>query len=95
MAQWLMGGLITMMGVVAMGLGALVARHSLAAARRVHQRTASLATATVDGWDAWFLGGFSGLALGIRWWYAVSIGMVLALAGACLIGVGVRLATIV
>ena len=90
-----MGGLVMTMGFMTMGLGVGVARHSLAMARRVYQRTTSLATATMDGWDAWFLGGFSSLTMGIRWWSAISVGAVLTLTGVCLIGLGIRLATIV
>jgi hypothetical protein len=88
---WLMGGLLIVTGLVAAGVGIAVASHRLRMARRSYHRTALLSAASPEGWGSWFLGGFSGVTMGIRWLYAVASWLAWTLAGVCLIGLGLRL----
>ena len=91
MAQWVMGGLLITMGVVAAGMGVAAAGRCLRAAHRSYHRTAPLCAASVEGWGAWFLGGFTGVTMGIRWFYAVAVWLGWTLAGVVLLGLGIRL----
>ena len=91
MTQWVMGGVLIIMGLVAAGVGMVLARYGLRAAHRHYHRTASLSAATLEGWDSWFLGGFSGMTMGIRWLYAVVSWLLWTLAGVGLVGLGFRL----
>ncbi len=84
-----MSATVVLMGVLAVGVGWVVTQGALQKARRRHHRMTTLPIET--GWDDWFLGGFSGLALGIRWLTAGAVGLVWALAGAWIIGLGLRL----
>jgi hypothetical protein len=91
MAQAVMGIVVVLIGLVAAGVGAIVASQRLRAARRTYRKTTSLAQATPEGWGTWFLGGFSGVALGVRWLAAAAIWLLWTLAGAWFIGLGIRL----
>jgi hypothetical protein len=88
-----MAALLVVTGLVAVTVGVAVARQCLREAHRAYQKTASFSTATLEGWGSWFLGGFSGLAMGLRGLYALAACSAWTLAGACLIGIGVRLFT--
>jgi hypothetical protein len=89
--QWVVGSLTILTGLTAIGVGMAVAIRSLDSARRVYRRTASRSAATLEAWGAWFVGGFSGLTMGIRWLYAVALWLGWTAAGIGLIGLGIRL----
>ncbi|MBI4341838.1 MAG: hypothetical protein HY599_00550 [Candidatus Omnitrophica bacterium] len=91
MAIGIVSVLLIVMGLISAGVGALVARHALRAAHRTHHRTVSLSPATLDGWDAWFLDGFSALTAGIRWLSALGVWLGWTVAGAGLMWLGLRL----
>ena len=91
MIQWMMGGVLIVMGLVAAGVGMVLARHGFRAAHRTYHRTTSLSAATPEGWDAWFLGGFSGMTMGIRWLSTVAAWLAWTAAGVGLVGLGFRL----
>lgn len=89
--QWVAGSLTILTGLIAVGTGMAVASWSLASARRVYRRTASRSAATQEAWGSWFLGGFSGMTMGLRWLYAVALWLGWTAAGIGLIGLGIRL----
>ena len=91
--QWVAGSLTILTGLTAVGVGMAVAARSLASARRVYRKTAAHSAATLEAWGSWFLGGFSGMTMGIRWLYAVALWLGWAAAGVGLIGLGIRLLT--
>jgi len=91
--QWVVGSLTILTGLTAVGVGMAVATRSLASARRVYRRTTSRSSATLEAWGAWFVGGFSGMTMGIRWLYAVALWLGWTAAGIGLVGLGVRLFT--
>lgn len=91
MGTIVVSGLVIAMGVVALGVGIASAISSLRAAHRVHHRTAGRATAMLEGWDAWFLQGFSTMTMGIRGLYAILLWLGWTLVGVTLIGLGIRL----
>lgn len=90
MGQPLMAGLAMLTGAIAVTIGWLMGRHALRAAQRSHHRTAALA-ALMEGWQEWFIGGFSGAALGIRWLSALMAGLLWVVAGGALVWLGIRL----
>jgi hypothetical protein len=83
-------GLLIATGVLAVGIGVTVASHRVRSARRAHHLTAVLCAGHPDAWRAWFLDGFSGLTLGTRWLSAAGALGAWGMAGACLIGLGLR-----
>ena len=89
--QWLIGSLTILTGLVAVGVGVAVASRSVESARRTCRRTASRTAAALAGWGVWFLGGFSGMALGLRWLFAVALWLGWTAAGLGLMGLGLRL----
>ena len=89
--QWLIGSLTILTGLVAVGVGVAVASRSVESARRISRRTASRTAAALAGWGVWFLGGFSGMALGLRWLFAVALWLGWTAAGLGLMGLGIRL----
>ena len=91
MSTWLISTLVVVTGCVALGVGAAVFRHRLMSAQRVFQKTAALSEPDAEGWEAWFVGGFSHLAMGTRWLRAWAAGMAWGVAGLGLIGLGLRL----
>ena len=91
MAQLLLGGLSIAAGLVAAGVGVVAARHGLRAARRTYHKTAGLAAAAPEAWGGWFLGGFSGVTMGLRWLSAIAAWFTWTLAGLGFLGVGIRL----
>ena len=86
--QWIAGSLIILTGLVAAGVGIAVASRSLRATRRAYCRIVSRSASTLDPWGTWFLGGFSGLAMGIQWLYTVLAWLTWAVAGTVLIRIG-------
>ena len=90
-AQAVMGGLVVVLGLLALGVGVLLAQQNLRAAHRSHQKTAALSAATLESWDAWFLGGFCGVTMGLRWLSAVVSWLAWTLGGLSLIWLGIRL----
>ena len=91
MTQWLLGTLIIVMGLMAAGVGAMFASQSLRTAHRTYRKTTSLSTRVPEGWDAWFLGGFSRFTMGMRAMMALAAWITWTLAGVGLIGLGIRL----
>jgi hypothetical protein len=85
----LVGGSLMILGGAAALIGLALAQRSLRLAHRAHAWTARRSDTTVEGWDAWFLTGFSDLTMGIRWLYALVVWSAWTLAGAGLIGLGV------
>jgi len=85
------GSVVITIGVLAFGVGILLARTRLRLAHRAHQRTAALYAAMPESWSAWFLGGFSTLTAGTSRLWAVGAWLVWTLAGLGLLGLGVRL----
>jgi hypothetical protein len=77
--------------IAAGGLAAWIGVETTVASVRVAHRTASRATAALEGWDAWFLGGFAGLSAGLRQLASVAAWLAWTLAGACFIGLGTQL----
>ena len=90
MVQPLMAWLAMLTGAIAVSVGWVAVRQTLRTTQRAHHRTAALSTA-VEGWHDWFLSGFSGATMGIRWLSAVAAGTLWTLAGVSLIGLGIRL----
>jgi len=86
-----MGALVVMMGLLAIGVGITLARSRLHATHRNYQRTTALATTLAEGWNGWFVGGFSGMTLGLRWLLIAVTAGAWALAGIGLIGFGIQL----
>ena len=80
-----------MTGLVALGVGFVVASGQLRTARRVYNRTLARFGTILDGWASWFLVGFSTVTMGIHGVSAVAAWLVWTAAGTCLIGLGIRL----
>ena len=90
MSQILISGLTMMMGLIAVGIGSLIAAARLRAAQRVYQR-ATLCSGTVrEGWASWFVDGFSTVAMGRRWLSAAAVWLSWTLVGAGLVWLGLR-----
>ena len=89
--QWIIGSLTILTGLVAAGVGLAVASRSVELARRTCRRTASRAAGALAGWGTWFVGGFAGMALGLRWLFAVALWIGWTVAGLGLMGLGIRL----
>lgn len=89
MLQTTLGGLTILTGIVAAVLGVTTARTRLQAASRTHQKTA--VRASLDEWQAWFVGGFSGMAVSRRAGSACAIGLGWIVAGVTFIVWGVEI----
>jgi hypothetical protein len=89
--QWLMSGLVMAMGLLAVAVGIAMARHRISAVHRTHQRTEALSAATLESWNAWFLGGFFELTSGFQWLWAFAASLAWVLAGVGFIGLGIWL----
>jgi len=84
------GVLILLMGFLIAGIGLLAARRGFHKALRSHRKTTSYSTATIHGWDSWFVGGFAGTSHGHRWLRAVLAGVAGVVVGAGLIGLSLQ-----
>jgi len=84
------GGVLVAMGCLSAGVGWIIAGRTLRLAHRTHGRTASRAATVLDGWDTWFLGGFSNLTMGLRSLYAMAVWAAWTVAGLALIGLGLQ-----
>ncbi len=91
MAYGILGAVMVLTGVGAAVAGALLARQGLKAASRTYQRTQAGLPVPPEDWDAWFRGGFSGMALGLRWLSALAGWLLWTLAGAGFVALGLRL----
>ncbi len=87
MMQPVMAWVAMVTGAIAISTGWVAVRSALRLAERAHHRTVALATA-VEDWQDWFLSGFSGATMGIRWLSALVAGTLWTLAGGLLIGLG-------
>ena len=90
MSLLVISSLIIAIGILSVGVGILLARDMLSEARRVHVRMTSRATGVLEGWDAWFLGGFSRMAMGCRWLSAMAMCAGWSVIGLGCIGLGVH-----
>lgn len=79
---------IITIGALVASVGVVSARERVRHARRAHQKTEAVYAAMPEDWSSWFLGGFSGLAMGTLWLRAAAGWLVWTLAGVCLIGFG-------
>lgn len=91
MDRTIVGGVMIVAGCLSAWIGIEAAASSARLTHRVHRRTASRSTATLHGWDAWFLGGFAGVSAGLRHLASVATWLAWTLAGACFIGLGTQL----
>ena len=91
MVEQCVGWLVIAMGLIAAAVGIAVAIHRLQTASRVYHRTAILYDAMPEGWTSWFLKGFSTLSVGSHWVLASLLLIGWMTAGACLVGLGLRL----
>ena len=89
MAHLLASVLVVATGLVAVIVGWMGAAQRLRCARRAYRKTTARHEALSGGWDAWFLGGFSGVTMGTQWLSALAAWAVWTLAGVCFIGLGV------
>ncbi len=76
-------------GGVSILVGCLVATGRIRGARRTHSRVGARLNPTED-WRAWYVGGFSGLALGTRWLLAALTWLAWVVAGTALVVLGIR-----
>lgn len=90
MPHSLLSVLLILIGSVAVGLGLAMARQHVRTAHRIHARTAARATAIMEGWGGWFVGGFSSVTTGLRALVAVVLWLGWSAAGTALILVGIR-----
>jgi len=91
MAQAVMGGLTIVMGLVAAGVGLVMAQHQLHVAHQSYHRMATRNAAMAWDLRAWFFGGFSGVTCGLRGLYAVALWLAWTVAGVGVVGLGIRL----
>lgn len=91
MAQAVMGGLTIVMGLVATGVGFVIAQHHLHMANQSYRRMAMRHATMAWDWGAWFFGGFSGVTCGLRGLSAVALWLAWTVAGVGVVGLGIRL----
>ena len=93
MAVGIVSALLVVIGLISVGVGAVVARRTVRAAHKAYHRIASLSPSTLEGWDDWFLDGFSGLTAGIQWLSALWAWLAWTLAGIGFLWLGLHLIT--
>ena len=93
MAVGIVSVLLVIIGLVSAGVGVVVARHTVRVAHKTYHRIAALSPSTLEGWDDWFLNGFSGIATGIRWLSALWAWLAWTLAGMGFLWLGLHLIT--
>ena len=91
MAVGIVSALLVVIGLISAVVGAIVARRTVRAAHKTYHRTASFSQSTLEGWDDWFLDGFSGLTAGIRWLSALGAWLAWTLAGVGFLWLGLHL----
>ena len=91
MAHILMGGFTIAMGLVAVSIGVLMAQQHLDLAHQSDHRMARRRAAMPWDWQAWFFGGFSGVAFGLRGLWAIALCVAWTLAGFGVVGLGIQL----
>ena len=91
MAEQVISGLVIVTGVISTAVGIAAAAGRLRAAGRAYRKTETLYAAMPEGWNSWFLGGFSGLTMGTHLLWAIVVLASWTLAGACLITLGLLL----
>ncbi len=84
-------GIVIILGVMVLGVGALAAAGRLHDATRAHRKTAALSNTMPEGWSSWFLDGFSGVSIGLRYLRVTLLLVSWAAAGLCLIALGLSL----
>ena len=90
MIEHVLGGLVITTGVLSTCVGFVIATHRLRTAQRVYRKTEALSAATPEGWQAWFLSGFSGMTMATRWLFAMVAWLAWTAAGVGLVGLGIR-----
>lgn len=93
MTEHVMGGLVIATGLMVASVGMLVALNQLRVATRVYHKTQTLHAALPEGWGSWFLGGFSGVAVGTHGLWAAVAFAGGTLIGVALIGLGLLLSS--
>jgi len=91
MTDDLVSGLVILAGLISAGVGITIATSRFRAAARAYRKTGTLCETMPEGWGSWFLEGFSGLTMGTHSLRAVAALAGWALAGLCLIGLGLLL----
>lgn len=91
MGEHVVSGLAIMIGMISAWIGTMWAANRVRAAGRAYRKTETLYATMPDGWSSWFLGGFSGLAVGAGWFRAAGAWIVWMAAGLGLIALGLRL----
>lgn len=88
-----MSWLVSATGLMVASVGIAVASHRWRMATRSYQRIQTLHAALPEGWGSWFLGGFSGLAVGTHGLWAAVAFAGGTLIGVALIGLGLLLSS--
>ena len=73
MMEWLVSTLVMATGLLSAGVGVAAAAVRLKDAGRAYRKTETLYATMPEGWSSWFLGGFSGMAVGLHWLWAALI----------------------
>ena len=81
-------GLLILMGLISVWVGMALASTRLEAAGRAYRKTETLYETMPEGWASWFLGGFSGVAMGTHWLWAAMALAAWVMVAVCLIGLG-------
>ena len=87
----IIGSATIVMGLIAAGIGVIVADRSIHLARRASRKTAMLSSASADSLGAWFLGGFTGVTMGMQWLIAVGLWLAWTVSGLVLMWLGSQL----
>ncbi len=90
MSEGAASGLLILMGLISAWVGMALASTRLRAAGRAYRKTETLYETMPEGWASWFLGGFSGLTMGIHWLWAALALAAWGAVGLCLIGLGLH-----
>ncbi len=91
MSVWVVSGLVCATGIVALLIGGLVCGLRFRSAQRTFERTTAMSHRVDDGWETWFMDGFSRVAVGMQGLRALAVGIGWSVAGLGLIGIGLRL----
>ncbi len=88
--DYLLSGLVIVLGLIATGVGVTAAAHRLRTARRTFRKLETLYDAMPESWGSWFVGGFSSLTIGTHWLRAAMTLAAWAIAGLSLVWLGLQ-----